>query len=309
LASLLAHGHTVIVVAGRAGEYAQLQERSQAAELSQTAQHPVMEHVANLDDRGAFLASLDGLGADAVISLHGADNELHPGFRSAQSLNRVRMEGTSTLLAATRILGASRFVGASSFEGYGLRDHGDIELAESAPFGVDDGPRATATQTALLSAEQQVRAFGGTVLRLGYVYATEASSIPPVCSTWSGSLPVIYADDAALGFTLALEAPGAEISSARSGPGPVYNLAAPAPATWTLLQQLQARANGFPEPIALPAAVLRAISPNAGRLIAETSMRLTSASAMEALGWSAAHPTLESAFLPANTATLVGAPA
>jgi nucleoside-diphosphate-sugar epimerase len=224
--------------------------------------------------RSAYLASLAGISADAVINLLGAYTTLPSGTRALVALNRARGEGTSTMLAAAERTGATRFVTASSFTGYGLTDHGAGALDETAPFAVGDD----AESASLRSAEQQALARGGMVLRFGQLWSEGATSVPPVSRRGEGQLPVVHVRDAARAAVLAVE---------RGVPGSVYNIAAAGSLTWRALQQAQARIDGFAPPVVLDPAILRLIAPLAARVICDTSVRLSTVSADVELGWSA----------------------
>jgi nucleoside-diphosphate-sugar epimerase len=224
--------------------------------------------------RSSYLASLDGVTADAVINLLGASTRLATGTRALVALNRARAEGTSTLLAAAERVGATRFVGASSYTGYGLTDHGDVAIDESAPFAVGDD----AESASLRSAEQQALARSAVVLRFGQLWSENAATVPPVSRRGEGQLPVVHVHDAARAAVLALE---------RGVAGSVYNVASDETVTWRQLQQAQARIDGFAAPVALEPAVLRLIAPLAARVICDTSLRLSTVSADFELGWSA----------------------
>lgn len=238
------------------------------------AGHTPVTSPADPAHRSSYLASLEGITADAVITVLGASTRLAPGTRAQVAVNRTRAEGMSTMLAAAERVGATRFVAASTFAGYGLRDHGDSPLAETAAFAVGDD----AESTSLRSAEQQAVSRGALVLRFGQLWSEGASSVPPVATQWAGQLPVVHVRDAARAAVLALE---------RGVPGSVYNIAAEETATWRQLQEAQSRVDGFPRPRALDAGLLRLIAPVAARVICDTSLRLSVSSASYELGWSA----------------------
>lgn len=224
--------------------------------------------------RSSYLASLAGITADAVINIFGASTRLAPGTRAQVALNRARAEGMSTMLAAAERVGATRFVAGSTFAGYGLSDHGDVPVVETAAFSLGDDAEATS----LRSAEQQAVSRGALVLRFGQLWSEGATSVPPVARQWAGQLPVVHVRDAARAAVLALE---------RGVPGSVYNIAAEETATWRQLQEAQSRVDGFPPPRVLDVSMLRLIAPVAARVIGDTSLRLSVVSAGYELGWSA----------------------
>lgn len=248
---LLAAGHEVTGIA-----------RSERADLS-----------VDLLDRDALLRAVDGLAFDAIV--HQATALRRPPLTGLgmHRTNRLRSEGTSSLLAVARETGAGRFVTASVFYGYGFGDHGDEPLDESAPFGVATGSRSDPVQLALASNEQQVRAAGGIALRYGLVYGSAA---PVVAAGWQGRLPVIHAADAASAAVAAL---------GRGKRGAAYNIADDTPASWADLQRASAVAVGAARPAPVPPWLLRLGAPFAAELIAGTSMRLSTGTARRALRW------------------------
>lgn len=236
---------------------------------------PRAELGVDLLDRDAVLRAVDGLGFDAVI--HQATALRRPPLMASHMnrTNRLRTEGTSTLLAAARETGAAKFVTASVFYGYGFGDHGDEPLDEREPFGI----HTDAVQLAVLSNEQQVRAAGGTALRYGFVYGTGPA--PVVASGVDFVLPVIHVVDAAAAAISALT---------RGKKGEAYNIADDTPVSWADLQTASAVAAGRPHPRAIPTWLLKASAPFAAEMIAGTSMRLSMAKARRELRWKPKHP-------------------
>jgi nucleoside-diphosphate-sugar epimerase len=241
-----------------------------------------VEIVADVLDRPALFAALDGVKADAVIHQLTALSKSPATLRAMRPTNRLRTEGTSALIAAARRVGAKKFVAASFFGGYGLRDHGREPLAESAPFGEPDR-RADAVQVALQSLEQQVRAFGGVCLRFGLFYDTVTTAVSPVSATWDGVLPMVHLSDAAAATVLAL---------AKYRPGAVYNIADEHPLTYRAREQARAAAAGIRPPKRLPDGVLRRAAPYGALLLTRTSIALSTALAETELGWTPQFPSL-----------------
>jgi nucleoside-diphosphate-sugar epimerase len=260
------------------------------------AGHDPVEPTVPTTTRSAFLASLDGITAEAVVNLLGTSTELVDGYRAMNGINRARLEGTSTLIAAARRIGATRLIGSSSFHGYGFDTHGDRILNETAPFGEPDDTENTPVQLALLGLEQQTRAFGGVVLRFGHLVSENADRVPAVPRTWDGALPVVHVDDAARAVVLALES---------GRPGGTYNIASDETVSWRALQTTQSRVDGFAPPVVLPDGLIRVLAPFASEVITRTSVRLSTVAARDELGWVAT----DHAVLAANTAPSVGVPA
>jgi nucleoside-diphosphate-sugar epimerase len=228
----------------------------------------------DLLDRDAVLRAVDGLEFDAVI--HQATALRRPPLTASHMwrTNRLRTEGTSTLLAVARETGAKRVVAASVFYGYGFGDHGDVPLDESEPFGA----QTDAVQLAVLSNEQQVRAAGGIALRYGLLYGT---SSPVVAAGWEGALPLLHTVDAASAAVAALT---------RGKRGAAYNIADDTPVSWRELQHASAIAEGRSLPREVAPWLLRASAPFTAELIASTSMRLSTARARRELRWKPQYP-------------------
>jgi nucleoside-diphosphate-sugar epimerase len=242
----------------------------------------IREIVADVLDRSALFAALEGVRADAVIHQLTALSKTPVRARDMRETNRLRVEGTSTLIAAARRIGAKKFVAASFFGGYGLLDHGRSPLLESEPFGEPDG-RTDAVQTALLSLEQQVHAFGGVSLRFGLFYDSAASQVSPVSATWDGVLPMLHVSDAAAATVRAL---------ARYKAGAIYNIADDEPLTYRAREVARAAAAGLRPPARLPDAVLRLAAPLGALLLTRTSMSLDTTKAHSELGWTPEYPSL-----------------
>jgi nucleoside-diphosphate-sugar epimerase len=240
------------------------------------------EVVADVLDRPALLAALEGIRADAVIHQLTALSKAPARSRGMRETNRLRTEGTSALIAAARKVGAKKLVAASFFGGYGLLDHGRSPLPESTAFGELDG-RTDAVQTALLSLEQQVRAFGGVSLRFGLFYDSTTSSVSPVSATWDGVLPMLHLSDAAAATVRALT---------KYKAGAVYNIADDRPMSYRDRETARAKAAGLRTPARLPDALLRLVAPYGALLLTRTSMSLDTTKAHGELDWTPEFPSL-----------------
>jgi nucleoside-diphosphate-sugar epimerase len=239
----------------------------------------VQSVVADLLDRPRVLDAVAGLEFDAVIH-QATDLKRAPRrYSHVSTTNRLRMEGTSTLLAAAKATGATRFVTASVFYGYGFDDFGERVLDEDAAFGERPGGEVDAVFRSLQSNEQQARAFGGVALRYGLLYRGRGA-IPTVPSDWRGELPFVHVDDAAAATVAALDA----------APGSVYNVVDDTPASWREVHEARASAFDLPEPTRVPSWLIRRAAPFGALLLTETSMRVSNARARADLGWAPAFP-------------------
>ncbi len=233
---------------------------------------PATEVIADVADRRATLTALHGITANAVI--HHAVPQNRPAYRRSElrTANRMRIEGTSTLIAAARQAGAKRFVIASSVHGYGFADHGRGYITENASFGSMPGPDADAEQVALRSAEQQARAVGGVCLRFGLFYGTGTDA--PVSARASGVLPWIHPQDAATATLLALT---------RGGKSVALNIVDNTPATWGEVQAAQVVGAG--RPVRAPDWLLKVTEPCVYPLMTATNMRVSNERAKAKLRW------------------------
>ena len=234
----------------------------------------------DLLDRSAVLDAVDGLEFDAVIHQATA-MALGPATHSQMiRTNQLRSEGTSTLLAVARETGAKKFVTASVFLGYGFLDHGQTPLTEEDAFGFRTGTGSDEVHGAILSNEQQVLAFGGTVLRYGLFYGDQGGSVA-TANDFDGVIPLIHLEDAAAAAVLAID----------RGKNAAYNIADNHPVSWREFQEARAISEGRRFPISLPSWALRTAAPFGAELITRTSMRLSTAKARRELRWKPEYPT------------------
>ena len=253
------------------------------------------EIVASLLDRSAVLDGVEDRDFDAVI--HQASELARRPLQYSHMLitNRLRTEGTSTLIAAARATGATRFISASAFYGYGFSNFGTEPLVETDTFGALGPRRLDPVTLAVLSNEQQTHAFGGVCLRYGLVYGVRPARI--VASDWDGELPMLHVEDAATAAVHALE---------HARPGEIYNIADDRPVSWRELQQASAIAAGVPFPLAVASSVMRQTMPYAAELFTRTSMRLSTKKAKRQLGWRPEYPSFAEGL---GASVEVGAPA
>jgi nucleoside-diphosphate-sugar epimerase len=255
----------------------------------------VREIVADVLDRDALFSALSGVKADAVIHQLTALQKAPATFRDMRMTNRLRAEGTSSLIAAARKIGAKKLVAASFFGGYGLVDLGGETVDELAPFGEPDG-RSDAVLKALLSLEQQVHAFGGVTLRYGLFYDSTTTSAGPVSRTWNGVLPMLHVEDAAHAAVLAL---------AKGKPGEAYNIADSSPMSYRSREFARAAAAGLRPPAQYSDSVLRLVAPFGSLMLTRQSIRMSSAKAETELGWTAQYPSLADGLTRVSTAEAV----
>lgn len=272
-----------VLLAGSTGAVGRrLVPQLQAAghEVVGLSRSPEADVAVDLLNRQAVLDRLEGERFDAIIHQATALATAPITHAHMTRTNRLRTEGTSTLLAVARRSGATRFVAASVFYGYGFLDHGAAPLTEDEPFGLRDGSANDEVLRCLQANEQQVSAFGGISLRYGLFYGDGMA--PVMDAEFEGLLPVVHLEDAAAAAVRALT---------RGRRGAAYNIADDQPVSWRELQQAQAVAEGRPFPLALPSWALRAAAPFGAELLTRTSMSLSTARARRELGWRPVYPT------------------
>lgn len=247
---------------------------------------------ADVLDREALREALDGQRADAVIAELTALKRTPLRHKDMTATNGLRIEGTANLLAAARQVGARRFVTQSMVFGYGFGDWGSRVLTEADEFAPTGIGFFEAHLAALRLGESQVFDAGdldGIALRYGLFYGPGPASDALVTGLrrrmlpvmrGSGVLPWVYIDDAAAATVAALD---------RGERGTAYNVADDEPVSMTGMMTAMAEAVGAPRPVTLPRWTL-AVLPYA-RALAAGGLRVSSAKAKTALGWTPSVPT------------------
>ena len=214
--------------------------------------------------------------------------------------NRLRTEGTTTLLDAAREAGARRFVSQSIAFAYA--PVGDWVKSEDAPlmenlrgtFG--DGVRAIAGME-----RQVVEAEGldGLVLRYGFFYGpgtyygedgSTTSDVRrrrmPVVGRGSAMFSFVHLDDAADATVIAVE----------RGASGVYNIVDDDPAPLREWLPVFAEAAGAKRPIRVPAWLAKLVAGEGVVAFGLTLRAASNAKAKSELGWRPAHPTWRRGF-------------
>jgi nucleoside-diphosphate-sugar epimerase len=247
---------------------------------------------ADVLDREALREALDGQRADAVIAELTALKKTPLRHKDMADTNGLRIEGTANLLDAARQVGARRFVTQSMVFGYGFGDWGPRVFTEADQFAPGGIGLFEAHLAALRLGESQV--FGasdldGIALRYGLFYGPGPASDALVTALrrrrmpvmrGSGVLPWVYIDDAAAATVAALD---------RGERGTAYNVADDEPVSMTGMLAAMAEAVGAPRPMVLPKWMLAPL-PYA-RALVTGGLRVSSAKAKAALGWTPSVPT------------------
>lgn len=257
--------------------------------------------IADMMDRDALLAAVDGRTADAVIHQATAITRMPTFHRDLYATDALREDGTRNLLQAAEALGATRFVTQSFFLGYGWRDHGPSYLTEEHPYAeLGHGPFGRHLRS-LRSNEDQVLGADGIALRYGLFYGPEQSTFSMLNMARKGMLPVprpagtmhlVHIADAASAAVAALE---------RGRAGQAYNVVDDLPVGMDEYLDALAAAIGARRPRRIPGWLLRA-TPYLHSLLVGTHIRLDNGKAKRELDWKPQYPTYREGLPPVVSA-------
>ena len=213
--------------------------------------------------------------------------------------NRLRTEGTDTLLAAAREAGVRRFV-AQSFASYRYAREGGPVKTEDDPL--DPAPPAMATQTnaAMRHLDEAVAGAGGVALRYGGFYGAANDGLVkpvrkrqfPVIGDGDGVSSFIHLDDAAAATVLALEHDVAGI----------YNITDDEPAPMRDWLPALAAALGAKPPRHVPLWLAGLIAGQGMVMMAVGSRGASNEKAKRVLGWTPRYPSWRQGFPAAYAA-------
>jgi len=220
--------------------------------------------------------------------------------------NRLRTEGTKSLVEAAIAAGARRLVAESIVLVYGYGHTGPELLTEESPVNrTAPRPWLQPTLDAGLALEETVLAAAragrieGIVLRFGFIYGPEAGSSTfatgliqkrrmPLVGDGGGVWSWIHLEDAA-------EATLAALEKGRSGE--VYNIVDDEPVAWRDYLPWYAKVLGAPPPRRVPVWLVRLVMPY-GALSLTSRFAVSNAKARRELGWRPAHPTYREGLAP-----------
>src|SRR5690349_12499132 len=171
--------------------------------------------------------------------------------------NRLRTEGTDTLLAAAREAGVRRFV-AQSFASYRYAREGGPVKTEDDPLDPEPPASMRAGFAALRHLEEAVASIDGIVLRYGAFYGDPHDGMLepvrkgrfPIVGAGGGMTSFIHLEDAAAATVLAIE---------RGRPG-IYNVCDDDPAPAREWLPFMARTLGAKQPRRVPALLARILA-------------------------------------------------
>jgi 2-alkyl-3-oxoalkanoate reductase len=234
-------------------------------------------------------------GPEAII--HQATALADVGFsrnldRSFAPTNRLRTEGTDTLLAAAREAGVRRFV-AQSFASYRYAREGGPVKTEDDPLDANPPAGARGTNAAMRHLDEAVTAAGGAALRYGGFYGAANDGLIgpvrkrqfPVIGDGGGVSSFIHLDDAAAATVLALEHDATGI----------YNIVDDEPAPMRDWLPALADALGAKPPRHIPRWLARLIA-GRGLVMMTESRGASNAKAKRELGWTLRYPSWRQGF-------------
>ncbi len=206
--------------------------------------------------------------------------------------NRLRTEGTDSLLAAAREAGVRRFV-AQSFAPYRYIHEGGWIKTEDDPLDPDPPAMMRQTTAAMNHVDQVVTEAGGIALRYGGFYGAPDVMTKavrkrqyPMLDGGTGYMPFIHLDDAAAATVLAVE---------HDGPA-IYNIVDDESAPMREWLPVLAAALGAKPPRRVPAWMARLI---VGEGMLKTALECRGASNAKAkreLGWMLRYPSWRQGF-------------
>jgi 2-alkyl-3-oxoalkanoate reductase len=282
----------------------QLVERGH--DVTGTTRSPVKG--ARLREQGAepiVLDALDGralrqavLAAEPDAIIHQATalaglSDLKHFDRSFAETNRLRTQGTDTLLAAAKEVGAVRFV-AQSYTGWPYARVGGPVKTEEDPLDPAPASAMSETLAAIRYLEEVVVDAGGLALRYGAFYGDpddpQAVMVRhrrfPVVGDGGGITSFIHLEDAAAATVLALE---------RGEPG-VYNVVGDAPAPTREWLPFLAETLGAKPPRHVPRGLAKLAAGEPAVVLMTEARGASNAKAKRELGWTLAYPSWRQGF-------------
>jgi nucleoside-diphosphate-sugar epimerase len=207
--------------------------------------------------------------------------------------NRLRIEGTDSLLAAAREAGVPRVL-AQSYAGWPYAREGGPVKTEDDRFDPTPLPEMSETLDAIEHLERTVLEAGGIVLRYGGLYgAPDDPQVElvrkrrfPIVGDGNGVWSFVHLDDAAAATVLALE----------QGEAGVYNVVDSDPAPVREWLPALAEAIHAKPPYRVPRWLARLLGGDVGVVLMTEIRGASNAKAQRELGWTLRHPSWREGF-------------
>jgi len=207
--------------------------------------------------------------------------------------NRLRTDGTDSLLAAARKAGVTRVV-AQSYAGWPYAREGGPVKSEDDPLDAHPLPEMRETLNAIEHLERSVQGAGGIVLRYGGLYgAPDDAQVElvrrrrfPIVGDGGGVWSFVHLDDAAAATVLAVE---------QGEPG-VYNVVDSDPAPVREWLPALAEAIHAKPPFRVPRWLARVFAGQVGVVLMTEIRGASNAKARRDLGWTLRHPSWREGF-------------
>ena len=281
---LIERGHEVVGTS---------RSEEKAARLRAEGAEPV---VLDALDRDAVREAVLAARPDAIVheatALAGTSDVKHFD-RGFATTNRLRTEGTDTLLAAADEAGVGRVV-AQSYAGWPYAREGGPVKTEEDPLDPTPAPAMRETLAAIRHLEQAVVGAGGIALRYGAFYGSpEDAQLElvrkrqfPIVGDGGGVWSFVHLDDAAAATVLALE---------RGRPG-IYNVVDDDPAPVREWLPALAAAIGAKPPRRVPRLLARLLAGESGVVLMTEIRGASNAKAKRELGWTLRYPSWHEGF-------------
>jgi nucleoside-diphosphate-sugar epimerase len=258
--------------------------------------------VVDVFDAEALRAAVEGARAEVVVhQLTALPDRMN--FRKRdlyEPTNRVRTEGTRSLMDAALAAGARRFVSQSiafAYRNEGSRVKTEEDpLLEDAPGPFESGIRALHEMEGTVLGTEGI---DGLVLRYGFFYGpgthygrdgSLAADIRrrrmPIVGEGTGTFSFIHVDDAADATVAAVE---------RGAPG-VYNITDDEPARMSEWVPVAAEAAGAKRPFRVPVWLAKLVGGKQATMFALELRGASNEKAKRELGWRPAHPSWRTGF-------------
>ncbi len=284
VSQLVVHGHEVVGTS-----------RSQA-KVEQLRTSGVEGVVLDLLDPGAVMRAVGQARPDAIIheatALSGLSDMKHFD-RSFAETNRLRTQGTASLLGAAREHGVERFV-AQSFAGWPYAREGASLRTEEDPLDPQPAAEMRESLAAIRELEERVLDARGVVLRYGGFYGSpddaQVEAVRrrrfPIVGDGEGFTSFVHLDDAATATVLALE---------RAEPG-IYNIVDDDPAPAREWLPALAETIGAKPPRHIPRWLAHMFAGDAGIVLLTEARGVSNAKAKRELGWTLRYPSWREGF-------------